>query len=192
MQLLGINGSPRKKGNSDLLLDQALSAASSQGSKVVLIHACDLQISGCRECHECTKTGECVLQDDMQKIYPLLDSSQVIVLSTPVFFYGFPAQLKALIDRAQARWAGRQLKKTKEQRKIHQSGNGYLIAVGATKGKNLFEGIELTAKYFFDALDKDYGGGLFFRGIEDHGAVLEKPETLQQAFEFGNRIAKPD
>ncbi|MCX5905663.1 MAG: flavodoxin family protein, partial [Deltaproteobacteria bacterium] len=56
---------------------------------------------------------------------------------------------------------------------------------GATKGPNLFEGVELTAKYFFDALDKSYEGGLFFRFVEAKGAIAADSKALQQAFAFG-------
>jgi multimeric flavodoxin WrbA len=130
-----------------------------------------------------------VVKDDMQKIYPLLDEARIIVLASPIFFYGFPAGLKALIDRAQAKWAASQLFKSPQQKKSHTSGNGYLIAVGATKGRNLFEGAELTARYFFDALDKKYRGGLFFRGVDKKGSIKNNAEALQQAYQLGVELA---
>ena len=86
-----------------------------------------------------------------------------------MFFYGVPAQLKALVDRSQAMWSKRRLEKTPEQRKRYDHGRGYLIAVGATKGKTLFDGSQMMAKYFFDALDMSYEGGLFYKGIESKG-----------------------
>jgi hypothetical protein len=78
--------------------------------------------------------------------------------------------------------------KTKEQRKQFDHGKGYMIGVGATKGENLFLGAELMAKYFYDALDMSYEGGLLLRGLEGKGAVNEHPETLEQARELGRRI----
>jgi hypothetical protein len=77
------------------------------------------------------------------------------------------------------------LEKSPEERKQYDSGRGYLIVVGATRGKNLFEGVVLTAKYFFDALDMSYDGGIFFRRLEKRTAVQESPETLQEAFNLG-------
>jgi len=188
MNVLGIYGSPRKGGNSDLLLQQALAGARDAGGTVKEIFARDLNISGCQACGGCDKTGACILKDDMQPVYTALDHSRMIILSTPVFFYGFPAQLKALIDRAQARWSKRMLEKSNAERQKHNSGSGYLIAVGATGGKNLFAGMELSAKYFFDALDKDYQGGLFFRGVDKKGAIIEHPEAQKQAFELGRHL----
>jgi multimeric flavodoxin WrbA len=185
MKVLGIYGSPRKGGNSDRLLDRALEGAQSAGAEILRVYARDLKMSGCIECGGCEKTGECVVKDDMQKVYPLMEEADVIILSSPIFFYGVTAQVKALIDRAQARWAKKMLTKTPEEMRAYEAGKGYLIAVGATRGKNLFEGAILTAKYFFDALDISYEGGIFFRSLEKKNAVQENPEALQEAFTMG-------
>jgi multimeric flavodoxin WrbA len=189
MKVLGIYGSPRKGGNSDQLLDKALEGAQSAGAEILRVYARDLNMCGCIECGGCERTGECVVKDDMQTVYPLMDEADVIILSSPIFFYGVTAQVKALIDRAQARWAKKMLSKTPDEMKIYESGKGYLIAVGATRGQNLFEGAILTAKYFFDAMDMRYEGGIFFRSLEKKNAVQENPETLQEAFTMGIKAA---
>jgi multimeric flavodoxin WrbA len=191
MKVLGIYGSPRKGGNTDQLLDKVLEGAQSAGAEVKRVYTRDLNLCGCIECGGCEKTGECVVQDDMQKVYPLLDWAEVIFLASPIFFYGVTAQAKALIDRAQAHWSRRLLEKTQEERTLRNRGSGYLITVGATRGKNLFEGAILTAKYFFDALDMSYEGGIFFRSLEKRNAVQENPETLQEAFTLGLKAATP-
>ena len=116
---------------------------------------------------------------------PRIDVS--LFLASPIFFYGVSAQVKALIDRSQACWSKRMLEKTPEQRKTYDSGKGYLIAAGATRGENLFEGTILTAKYFYDALDMTYEGGIFFRKLEHKTAVQENPETLQEASNLGRK-----
>ncbi|MBI4767870.1 MAG: flavodoxin family protein [Deltaproteobacteria bacterium] len=187
MKVLGIYGSPRKEGNSDLLLDRVLEGAQSAGAEITKIYIRDLKISGCQECGGCDKTGECVITDDLEKIYPLLWDTPLVFLSSPIFFYGMPAQAKMLVDRSQALWSRRMLRKAPAGRKNYDHGQGYLIAVGATKGKNLFEGVELTAKYFFDALDKSYEGGLFFRAVEGKGKITEHPTALQEAYELGRK-----
>jgi len=191
MKVLGLYGSPRKGGNTDQLLDKVLEGAQSAGAEVKRVYVRDLNLCGCIECGGCDKTGECVVQDDMQKIYPLLDWAEIIFLASPIFFYGVTAQAKALIDRAQAHWSRRLLEKTAEETELRNRGRGYLITVGATRGKNLFEGAILTAKYFFDALDMNYEGGIFFRSLEKRNAVQENPETLQEAFTLGLKAATP-
>ena len=185
MKVLGIYGSPRKRGNTDILLNKALEGARSAGAEVDSVYARDLDISGCLECGGCDKTGKCVVKDDMQTIYPLLQAADVILLTSPIFFYGMSSQVKALIDRSQAMWAKRMLEKTRDERKNYDSGKGYLIAVGATRGKNLFDGVELVAKYFFDALDMSYEGGIFFRRIDAKAAIMDHPDALKAAFDLG-------
>ncbi len=191
MKVLGIYGSPREGGNSDQLLDKALEGARSVGAETKAIYPRDLKMCGCLECGGCDKTGKCIVEDDMQSVYTLLEEAGVIFLASPIFFYGITAQAKALIDRSQAIWSKRMLEKSPEERKQYDSGRGYLIAVGATRGKNLFEGVQLTAKYFFDAMDMSYDGGIFFRRLEKKTAVQESPETLQEAFNLGRKAVSP-
>ncbi len=190
MKVLGIYGSPRKGGNSDLLLDRALEGSVEAGADVEKIRARELAISGCRECGGCDATGKCVVRDDMQDVYPLLERVEAIIMATPIFFYGMPSRLKALIDRCQAKWMGRLLDKSPERRKEYDSGRGYLIAVGATRGKNLFLGVELTAKYFFDALDMGYEEGFLIRNIDGKGDIIEHEDLMEGAFEFGRMVAE--
>jgi len=187
MKVLGIYGSPRKGGNSDQLLDKALEGARSAGAETKAVYARDLKMCGCLECGGCDKTGKCVVEDDMQSVYPLLEEADLIFLASPIFFYSITAQAKALIDRSQALWSKRMLEKSPEERKSYDSGRGYLIAVGATRGKNLFEGSQLTAQYFFDALDMSYDGGIFFRSLEKKTAAQKTPETLQEAYNMGRK-----
>ena len=195
-RVLGIYGSPRSAGNSDLLLDAALEGARSGGARVDTVYIRDLKFAGCRECGGCDQTGECVVKDDMQKIYPLLKKAETIILASPEFFYGVPAGLKALIDRAQALWVrknlarGREPGATKAKMKNSESlKKGYLLVVGATRGKNLFSGMELTARYFFDTLDLSYRGGILIREVEGKGTVGKAPAYLEQAFQLGKQSA---
>ena len=153
MRVLGIYGSPRKDGNTDQLMDKALEGAESAGAEISRVYARDLKMCGCIECGGCDKTGKCVVKDDMQSVYPLMEAADVIILASPVFFYGMTAQVKALIDRSQAMWSKRMLEKGPDARKSFDSGRGHLIAVAATGGKNLFDGVKLVANYFYDALD---------------------------------------
>jgi multimeric flavodoxin WrbA len=146
-------------------------------------------MSGCLSCGGCDKTGKCVVQDDMQSVYPLFEWADIIFLASPIYFYSLSGQVKLIIDRAQAMWSKRFLEKDAEARKRYDSGKGYLIAVGATRGKNLFDGSQLIAKYFFDALDMSYEGGIFFRRLDKKTAVNENPETLQEAFNLGRKAA---
>jgi multimeric flavodoxin WrbA len=191
VNVVGIYGSPRKGGNSDLILDSALEGAQRQGADVKRIYVRDLHMSGCVECGGCEKTGKCVLQDDMQEIYPLLDDADIIIISSPIFFYGLSSQVKALIDRAQAIWSRKRLQGDGIGRQETRR-RGYLIAVGATRGERLFQGAQMVAKYFFDALSMSYEGGLFFQGLEDKGAARQHPNALNKACDLGINVASAE
>jgi|UniRef100_A0A7C4AS36 multimeric flavodoxin WrbA len=191
MNILGIFGSPRKGGNSDILLQEALESAENAGAKVSTLRCCDLNIQGCIECGGCDQTGVCVVEDDMSLVYPKLLDSDVIILASPIFFYSIPSQAKALIDRCQAMYCRRRLEKESGVPGAGDyKGGGYLICVGATKGKNLFDGVQLVARYFYDALGKAYKGGIQFRSVEGKGEVSQHPEYLQEARELGLRIVR--
>ena len=187
MMVLGIYGSPRKGGNTDQLLDRALAGARSAGAETKAIYARDLKMSGCLECGGCDKTGACVVRDDMESVYPLLEEADIVFLASPVFFYGLTAQAKALVDRSQALWSKRMLNRSPEQRKSYHGGRGYLITAGATRGKRIFDGIELEARYFFDALDMSYEGGLLLRSMEKKSDARDRPEAFEQAFDMGRK-----
>ena len=186
MKVLGILGSPRKGGNTDLLLDELLRGAKSEGAETEKITLGGYQISPCRECDGCVDTGECVINDEMQKIYPKLLEADWVVLASPIFFYGVTAQAKALIDRSQALWSRKYLLK----KPFLPNRKGIFVSVGGTRGKNLFEGAALTAKYFFDAISVKYREDmdLLFRKIDKKGDIKNHPTALKEAFKTGKKM----
>jgi multimeric flavodoxin WrbA/protein-tyrosine-phosphatase len=148
------------------------------GAQTRVIEVDKKNIVPCKEYIVCEKKGFCPIDDDMKhEIYSLLRQADVIVAATPVFFYNMTAQLKALIDRCQTFWARKYNLKLKDP----GSGlrRGFVLAVAATKGKNLFEGIHLTAKYFFDAAGASYHGSLTYTGVEKAGDMKKHP-TFQK------------
>jgi len=188
MKVLGLFGSPRRGGNTDLLLEKALQGAESEGAEVERVYLTDYAITPCKECHGCDQTGHCVIPDDMQKIYPKLLEADIIILASPIFFYGVTAWAKALIDRSQPLWARKYLLKDPSLGKEGRKRKGFFISVGATKGPKVFEGAILTAKYFFDVLNAEYVGELLFRGVEAKDDILKRQGALHQAFEAGRRL----
>ena len=187
MKVLGIMGSPRIKGNTDLLLDEALNGARSLGAEVEKIIVDKLKIEPCREYYGCLKDGNCIIRDDMDNIYPRLLEADCIIVASPIFFYSVTSQIKALIDRSQALWARKYVLK---QEMPDSSRKGAFIAVGATKGEKLFEGSILTIRYFFQAINVSYSDELLIRGIDTRGEIKERPTVLADAFELGKRLVQ--
>jgi multimeric flavodoxin WrbA len=130
-------------------------------------------IHGCNECGSCSVDGNCVIHDDMEVFYQAFEGMDRIVVSTPVFFYDVPAQGKAIIDRAQAFWARRYV--LGRHREGIDGAKGFLLGVGATRGKDLFMPAGLCIKYFFDALafPKNFDS-LYFRKIETPSALTKE------------------
>ena len=95
MRVLGIAGSPRRGGNTDLLLAEVMKGAASRGAQAKTIILNDLKIAPCQHCDACLKTGRCKVMDDMQMIYDELRQADRIVLASPIQFMGVTAQICA-------------------------------------------------------------------------------------------------
>lgn len=99
MKILGIVGSKRKKGNTSALVQEAIRAAQKEGAETKLIFLSDYSIKDCMGCEGCKDTYKCVINDDMQKIYPLLLEADGIILGSPTYFYNISGDMKTFIDR---------------------------------------------------------------------------------------------
>jgi NAD(P)H-dependent FMN reductase len=98
--VLGVVGSPRKKGNTDVMVSRVLEGALAAGARVDTICLADLKILECDGCHACWKGRHlCSKKDDMATLYPKIAGSDAIVLGTPVYWYGPTAIMKSFIDR---------------------------------------------------------------------------------------------
>jgi len=99
MKVLGVLGSPRIGGNSDILLDQALAGAKEMGAKPEKIILSRKKIAGCLDCTKCNETGICVIKDDMLEIHKKILNADAIIHSVPVYFWAMTSQMKAYLDR---------------------------------------------------------------------------------------------
>jgi multimeric flavodoxin WrbA/protein-tyrosine-phosphatase len=190
MLILGLQGSPRKKGNTNHLLTRFLEAAGRHGARTCAVHVVEKNIVPCKEYVVCEKKGYCPIEDDMAtEIYGLLREAEVVVLASPIFFYNMTAQIKALVDRCQTFWARKYRLKLGDPLKPTRS--GYLLSAGATRGKNLFEGLQLTAKYFFDAIDARFAGSLCYRGAEGPKDLARRPEVAADVEQAVAELMKP-
>ncbi|MCK4368703.1 MAG: flavodoxin family protein [Dehalococcoidales bacterium] len=189
MRVLGIAGSPRRDGNTDLLLNEVMRGAASKGAEVKTIILNQLDIAPCQHCDACLETGRCRVEDDMQMVYDELEWADRIVLASPVHFMGVTAQTKAMIDRCQALWVRKYVLKQpplgdERERK------GLFVSVGGMKLANLFEPALATVKALFKVLDITYAGELLVPGIDKKGAIKSHPGALKQAFLAGQRLVE--
>ena len=189
MQVLGIYGSPRRGGNTELLLQELLRGCKDAGAETEEVFLRDLKISPCLEIYACKKDGQCPIPDDMQSLYPRLVEVDVLALASPIFFYAVSAHAKAFIDRCQALWARKYLLKQpispgKPRRR------GVFLSVGGSKGSKVFDGPLLTAKYFFDALDMTFYRSLLFQRIDAKGDIIKHPTAMAEAYALGRELVQ--
>lgn len=179
MRITVLMGSPRKGGNTDLLA-QAFAEGANQRHHVEIIHVTELNIHPCLGCNACfrNQNHECCQQDDMISLYDKLAKSDMLVIASPVYFYGISAQLKTVIDRLH--------NPVRDQFNIRQMS---LIAVGAATLPELFDAV--LAEYrlclnFFNLTDK---GVILARGCKEKGEVL-KGSVMEEARLLGASIGE--
>ncbi|MDH3359658.1 MAG: flavodoxin family protein [Desulfobulbaceae bacterium] len=190
MKTLVLLGSPRKGGNTEVLLEWVLRGVAKAGGEVELIRLCELEIQPCINCGGCDDTGICIIEDDMTPLYDKILAAQRIIMAAPIYFYGVPAQAKAFVDRTQSLWSRKKLLKKKGVWVEDPERKGFLVSVAATQGKRVFEGAILTMKYTCDAIGIGYGGEFVVRGIDDLGEMNTAVDELAKAEEAGKNFMK--
>lgn len=182
--------SPRAGGNTDLLMRAFLSGVRAAGGRPQELFLRNFRLWPCTACGKCESTGHCVLDDDMGLLYRYFEESDVLVLAAPVFFYGFGAMAKAMVDRSQAFWVRRyRLKQDMNAGRTSGSGRGILLSVGGSGGARNFEGILLSARYFFDALGMSFAHHLTYGSADEAGAILRHPTACADAERLGREVA---
>jgi len=185
--LLALASSPRRNGNSEILLKEFCRGAEDAGWQVELLRINDLKFRPCQACDACAKDGRCILKDDMQEVYPKMINADALVIASPITFGSLNAQLKMLIDRFQCWWHAKFNLNTpfvpdKPKRQ------GFFICVGALKRERYCENALEIIKVFFTNINHKFAGSLSYRGYDEKGAVLHSPEALAETYQAGKEF----
>ena len=185
MKVLGMNGSPRKGGNTEILLDNALKGAQNKGAEVEKIVLNDLGFSPCQECENMPNDRFCIIEDNMQTVYRKVEEADAIILASPIFFGSLSAQTKMMIDRFQCVWRAKYIlrKQVFEKKKT-----GAFISVQGSNRKDFFDNARSIVKNFFVTINADYKEELFCSGIDKKDAILKQQELLETAFNLGVKL----
>ena len=177
-RIIVLVGSVRKGGNTDLLA-QAFAESAGKHHEVELLSVADYDVHPCVGCNSCyTSEGHrCFQDDDMQRIYEKLKQADVLVIASPVYFYGISAQLKAVIDRLHT--------PMRNDFPIRKLG---LILVGAADLPDLFDPIILQYRMLLRFFNLEDIGTVLVPGVKDKGDVLATG-GIRQAREMGERIS---
>lgn len=175
--VLILSGSPRKGGNSDLLCDQFLRGAKEGGNQVEKIFIREKKIGYCTACYYCEDhQGTCAIKDDMAEILHKIKKADVIVMSSPVYFYSIDAQMKTLIDRCVAQWT---TIKNKEF---------YYIMTAAEDSGNVMDCTLECFRGFAVCLEGSVEKGVIYgKGVYDVGEIKNHP-AMKEAYEMGRQV----
>lgn len=99
MNIVVLTGSPRRNGNTNYLAERFIAGAEETGHSVFRFDCATHKVAGCMACNRCGMDGECVLKDDFETVRPHLIDADMVVFCTPMYYFGFSAQLKSVLDR---------------------------------------------------------------------------------------------
>jgi multimeric flavodoxin WrbA len=179
--ILILNGSPREKGNSAVLAGRAAAGALEAGALVESIYLHGLDIRPCDACELCVD-GECVIEDDMQPLYPKLAAADAILLASPIYWFTITAQLKLCIDR----WYGFQGHKWKE---VSHKQFGVILTYGDT---DLYSSGAINALHMYETMFRFLKSeiiGIVHGSLDAVGEAEQHPELMKQAYDLGTLLA---
>ena len=177
MNILILSGSPRKGGNTDLLVEAFVKGASQKHHvEVVSVH--DYKVNPCMGCNACfkNKANACVQNDDMSLIYEKMSQADMLVIASPVYFYGLSAQLKAVIDRFH-----NPIRNSSSVKKMA------LLLVGAATLPELFDSILAQYRLCLNFFKLEDAGRVLVRGVKDKGDI-QNTNALNEAFDLGEKV----
>lgn len=177
MKIIIVNGSPRDKGNSDLLCDEFLRGAAEAGHQAEKISLREQKVLPCRACYACFRTGNCVQKDDMTEILQKVSDCDVLVLATPTYFLTMSGQMKMFLDRLLPKWQSLGGKEA------------YVIVTGHDSRAGLRRNAEdLSA--ILENLGNRVQQVIWGEGVWQKGEVLHTP-AMREAYLAGKSLGRP-
>ena len=172
-RILILAGSPRRNGNTDRLV-QSFAKGAAENNQVEVVSACDYKVNPCIGCNSCfsREGNKCFQNDDMTAIYEKLSKADILIIASPVYFYGISSQLKAIIDRLHT-----PLRNSFNIKKLG------LILVGAATLPELFDAIIIQYKLVLNFFKLEDAGSVLVRGAKEKGDVSET--DLENAYKLG-------
>jgi multimeric flavodoxin WrbA len=183
VKVLGIMGSPRREGNTHILVSRILDSAQQAGASVETVLLGDLRIRQCDGCHACWKSGKCAKNDDMQTLFPKIAASDVLVLGTPVYWFGPSGIMKLFIDRMV-------YFNSPETRKLIRGHRAALAVPFEDTAMETAEPLVQMMSKSLAYLEMKLVGQVLVPGVGERGQVLAKADALTRCDELGRQLAK--
>jgi multimeric flavodoxin WrbA len=183
MKILGVEGSPRKNGNTAKLVQAILESASENGAETKFYKLTEMNISLCLGCFNCRETGTCVTDDDMQLLLEEIQTSDVIIFGSPVYMWQVSGQTKLFMDRLvpfikpdfTTRLKGKKLM--------------YMVFTQGNPDENAFKLYFEYLENLFSFLHYNVEGTIVATGTMDKNDILQQTDLLERAKEIGIKLA---
>jgi multimeric flavodoxin WrbA len=190
--IMGVGGSPRKNGNSDKLLKQALAGCRETGAKTETVFLRDYMFSGCIGCEKCRKSGKCTgLNDGMQILYPLIEKADGLILACPTHNYNVTAWMKAFIDRLYCYYIFTNDRPRQWSSRLAGQGRKASLIAICEQVDEKDMGFTLPAmRTPMEALGHEVIEELPVFAIFDSGAVAKSLDIMEQAKHLGKKLAQ--
>lgn len=172
-----ISTSIRANSNSEDLAKSFADGATFAGNEVDFITLKDKQISFCKGCLVCQKTGKCVIKDDVAKIMDKVIDSDIVVWATPIYYYEMSGQMKVLIDRLNPMFS-----------MDYKFRDVYFLATAAEDGEHVYEKALSGLNGWIDCFDKAELKGYVFCGGVTGGGEISKNTKLKEAYDMGTGV----
>lgn len=177
--IIVLTGSPRKGGNSDLLADSFIAGAKAAGHIAVKYATADMSIKGCIACKKCFSQGKaCICCDSFNELVPLLEQAEIIVFATPLYWFSFPTQLKAVIDKFYSFLIGKRALRIAEC---------VLMVCGVAEEEEEYDGIVKSYQLIAHYQNWCDRGVIIVPAVNEKGDIL-KTDGLQRAEKLGKEI----
>lgn len=183
-KVLVLKSSPRENGNSNTLAGQVEAGAKEAGAEVESLMLHHMDIRPCDACDVCQETGVCIVKDDMQGVYPLLEKADAIVIAGPVYWFTISAQAKLCIDR----WYALIHEDSPGEGAFRDKQIGIILTYGDT---DLYTSGGINAIHTFKSMFRYLGAeitGMVYGTANEIGDAEKQPELMQSAFQLGRKL----
>ncbi len=184
MQVIGIEGSPRKNGNTEQLVEAVLTGAEAKGAQTRFFKLAEMQISDCIACYTCKTKGRCAIEDDMHQLYAAMQDADAIVLGSPVYFWQVNAITKRFMDRLIA------LINPDFSTRLNGPKKLVLAYTQGNPDREKFQTYYNQMEEMFSFLQYDVQATLVAAGTRQPKDTQAHPEVLAQADAIGKELAQ--